>query len=157
MKTIAAISTAPAVGGIGVIRISGEEALKIGEKVFSPQDKKKSISSVKGYTAAFGHIVKDGETIDECIATVFRAPHSYTGDIMGDLNKKRGRVLGMNPIAGGKTEIVADIPLSELYGYSTNLRSMTGGRGTYAYSFSRYEQAPSDVQAKVIADNEKSE
>ena len=84
-------------------------------------------------------------------------PDSYTGDIMGDLNKKRGRVLGMNPTEGGKTEIIADIPLSELYGYSTNLRSMTGGRGSYAYSFSRYEQAPSDVQEKVIADNEKAE
>ncbi len=80
-------------------------------------------------------------------------PDSYTGDIMGDLNKKRGRVLGMNPVDGGKTEIVADIPVSELYGYSTNLRSMTGGRGTFAYSFSRYEQAPSDVQEKVIAEN----
>ncbi len=79
-------------------------------------------------------------------------PDSYTGDIMGDLNKKRGRVLGMNPVEGGKTEIVADIPLSELYGYSTNLRSMTGGRGTYAYSFSRYEQAPADVQDKVVAE-----
>jgi len=84
-------------------------------------------------------------------------PDSYTGDIMGDLNKKRGRVLGMNPTEGGKTEIVADIPLSELYGYSTNLRSMTGGRGSYAYSFSRYEQAPGDVQEKVIADNAKAE
>ena len=84
-------------------------------------------------------------------------PDSYTGDIMGDLNKKRGRVLGMNPTEGGKTEVIADIPLSELYGYSTNLRSMTGGRGSYAYSFSRYEQAPSDVQEKVIADNAKAE
>ena len=72
---------------------------------------------------------------------------------MGDLNKRRGRVLGMNPVGDGKTEVVADIPLSELYGYSTNLRSMTGGRGTYSYMFDRYEQAPSDVQERVIADN----
>ena len=64
---------------------------------------------------------------------------------------------GLTWINDGKTEIVADIPLSELFGYNTNLRSMTGGRGTYAYTFSRYEQAPSDVQAKVIADNEKEE
>lgn len=80
-------------------------------------------------------------------------PDNYTGDIMGDLNKRRGRVLGMNPTAPGKTEIVADIPTSELYGYSTDLRSMTGGRGSFAYSFNRYEQAPSDVQEKVIAEN----
>ncbi len=80
-------------------------------------------------------------------------PDNYTGDVMGDLNKRRGRVLGMNPAGHGKTEVVADIPLAELYGYSTDLRSMTGGRGVYSYMFDRYEQAPSDVQAKVIADN----
>ncbi|MGB8453149.1 MAG: elongation factor G [Anaerocolumna sp.] len=82
-------------------------------------------------------------------------PDKYTGDIMGDLNKRRGRVLGMNPINGGKQEIIADIPLSELYGYSTDLRSMTGGAGDFSYEFSRYEQAPSEVQQKVIEDNEK--
>jgi elongation factor G len=84
-------------------------------------------------------------------------PDKFTGDIMGDLNKRRGRVLGMNPITGGKQEIVADIPLSELYGYSTDLRSMTGGIGDFSYQFSRYEQAPSDVQQKVIEENAKEE
>ena len=79
------------------------------------------------------------------------APDSYTGDIMGDLNKRRGRVLGMNPVAGGKTAIEADIPMASLNGYCTDLRSMTGGRGDYSYKFSRYEQAPSDVQAKEVA------
>ena len=78
-------------------------------------------------------------------------PESYTGDVMGDLNKRRGRVLGMNPIAGGKQEIVADLPLSGVYGYCTDLRSMTGGRGEFSYEFARYEQAPSDVQEKEIA------
>ncbi len=81
----------------------------------------------------------------------------FTGDIMGDLNKRRGRVLGMNPISGGKQEIVADIPMSELFGYSTDLRSMTGGSGDFSYEFSRYEQAPSDVQQKVIEENAKEE
>ncbi|HWT73953.1 MAG TPA: elongation factor G [Mobilitalea sp.] len=84
-------------------------------------------------------------------------PDKFTGDIMGDLNKRRGRVLGMNPITGGKQEIVADIPMSELYGYSTDLRSMTGGIGDYSYEFARYEQAPSDVQQKVIEENAKEE
>ena len=82
-------------------------------------------------------------------------PDKFT-DIMGDLNKRRGRVLGMNPV-NGKQEIVADIPLSELHGYSADLRSMTGGIGEYSYEFSRYEQAPSDVQQKVIEDNAKEE
>ena len=79
------------------------------------------------------------------------APDSYTGDIMGDLNKRRGRVLGMNPVVGGKTAIEADIPMASLNGYCTDLRSMTGSRGDYSYKFSRYEQAPSDVQAKEVA------
>ena len=70
-------------------------------------------------------------------------PDDYTGDVMGDLNKRRGRVLGMNPVSGGKQEIVADIPMTGLFGYCTVLRSMTGGRGVYSYEFSRYEQAPS--------------
>ncbi|MEZ3428303.1 MAG: elongation factor G [Lachnospiraceae bacterium] len=78
-------------------------------------------------------------------------PDSYTGDIMGDLNKRRGRVLGMTPVPGGKQIIEADIPMSGLYGYCTDLRSMTGGRGEYAYEFARYEQAPSDVQEKEVA------
>ncbi len=78
-------------------------------------------------------------------------PDAYTGDIMGDLNKRRGRVLGMNPVEGGKQEIVADIPTASLFGYNTDLRSMTGGSGVYSYEFARYEQAPSDVQEKEIA------
>ncbi len=79
-------------------------------------------------------------------------PDSYTGDIMGDLNKRRGRVLGMNPIGNGKQVIEADIPMMELTGYCTVLRSMTGGRGEYSYEFARYEQATSDIQeAEVTA------
>ncbi len=78
-------------------------------------------------------------------------PDSYTGDVMGDLNKRRGRVLGMNPAPGGKTVVEAEIPMTGLFGYCTDLRSMTGGRGDFAYEFARYEQAPSDVQEKEVA------
>ena len=78
-------------------------------------------------------------------------PDAYTGDVMGDLNKRRGRVLGMNPTVGGKQIIEAEIPQSCLHGYCTDLRSMTGGRGVYAYEVIRYEQAPSDVQEKEVA------
>lgn len=77
-------------------------------------------------------------------------PEQYTGDIMGDLNKRRGRVLGMNPSESGYQEIAADIPYMELYGYNTDLRSMTGGSGTFSYEFARYEQAPSDIQDKEV-------
>ena len=79
-------------------------------------------------------------------------PDSYTGDVMGDLNKRRGRVLGMNPAPGGKTVVEAEIPMTGLFGYCTDLRSMTGGRGDFAYEFARYEQAPSDVQEKEVAE-----
>lgn len=77
-------------------------------------------------------------------------PDKFTGDIMGDLNKRRGRVLGMNPHYNGRQEIIADIPLSETFGYATDLRSMTGGIGDYSYEFARYEPAPADIQSKVI-------
>lgn len=77
-------------------------------------------------------------------------PDKYTGDIMGDLNKRRGRILCMNPEGNGCQEIVADIPYMELYGYNTDLRSITGGSGTYSYSFARYEQVPSDIQEKEV-------
>lgn len=93
-----------------------------------------------------------GPVLLEPIASIkVVVPEDYTGDVMGDLNKRRGRVLGMNPIAGGYQEIVADIPMTGLFGYCTILRSMTGGRGTYSYEFARYEQAPSDVQEAEIA------
>ena len=77
-------------------------------------------------------------------------PDKYTGDVMGDLNRRRGRVLGMNSDHHGKQIIEADVPMSELYGYNTDLRSMTGGIGIYEYEFARYEQAPGDVQKKEV-------
>ena len=77
-------------------------------------------------------------------------PEGYTGDVMGELNKRRARVMGMNPTDNGYQEIVADIPYLELYGYNATLRSMTSGSGTFSYEFARYEQAPDDVAAKQI-------
>ena len=79
---------------------------------------------------------------------------SNTGDVMGDLNKRRGRILGMNPLPGGRQELEADIPLASLVGYSTDLRSMTGGSGEFSYEFSRYEQMPADAQEKVLKEAE---
>lgn len=80
-----------------------------------------------------------------------RVSDKYTGDVMGDLNKRRGRVLGMNPDHDGNTVIEADVPMLEIYGYSTDLRSMTGGSGVFEYEFARYEQAPAEIQEKEIA------
>ena len=89
--------------------------------------------------------------LEPIVTMTVTVPDRYTGDVMGDLNKRRGRVLGMNPVAGGKQEVVADVPTTEIYGYSTDLRSMTGGSGEFSYVFARYEQAPSDVQEKEVA------
>ena len=89
--------------------------------------------------------------LEPIVTMTVTVPDKYTGDVMGDLNKRRGRVLGMNPVAGGKQEVVADVPTSDNYAYSTDLRSMTGGSGEFSYVFARYEQAPSDVQEKEVA------
>lgn len=78
-NTIAAISTANGPGGIGVIRISGENAFNIGDKIFKNINGKK-ISEMSGYTAVYGNVYDNDEKIDEAVATVFRAPHSYTGE-----------------------------------------------------------------------------
>lgn len=78
-------------------------------------------------------------------------PEQYTGDVMGDLNKRRGRVLGMSPSAKGKQVIEAEVPMMELTGYCTILRSITGGRGDYSYEFARYEQAPGEIQETEVA------
>ena len=87
------------------------------------------------------------EPIESMKVTV---PDTYTGDVMGDLNKRRGRVLGMNPLDGKNTEILAEVPLGELYGYDTTLRSMTSGYGTFEYELARYEQVPGDIQAQEV-------
>lgn len=97
-------------------------------------------------------IMEASPVLLEPIATLkVIVPDKYTGDVMGDLNKRRGRVLGMNPSDSGKTEITADVPYMELYGYMTDLRSMTGGSGVFSYEFARYEQTPSDIQEKEVA------
>ncbi|MCI5964713.1 MAG: elongation factor G [Blautia sp.] len=91
--------------------------------------------------------------LEPIVSMKVTVPDKYTGDVMGDLNKRRGRVLGMNPDPDHKgcTVVEADVPMLSIYGYSTDLRSMTGGSGNFAFEFSRYEQAPSDIQEKEIA------
>ncbi|MDE5855075.1 MAG: tRNA uridine-5-carboxymethylaminomethyl(34) synthesis GTPase MnmE [Ruminococcus sp.] len=85
MSTIAAISTPNAVGGIAVIRISGEKALEIADKVFKPFRGKK-VTEMTGYTCTYGIAYNDGERIDDCILTVFKAPNSYTGEDTAEIS-----------------------------------------------------------------------
>lgn len=78
---------------------------------------------------------------------------SYMGDVIGDLNKRRGRILGMNPTESGEQEVVAEVPQAEIATYALELRSMTQGRGKFIFEFTGYQEAPPAVQAKVIADS----
>ncbi len=79
-------------------------------------------------------------------------PDDYMGDIIGDLNKRRGRVIGMNPQEGGQQQVVAEVPMAEIFKYATDLRSMTQGRGSFTGKFERYEEVPANISEKVIAD-----
>ena len=77
-------------------------------------------------------------------------PEEYMGDVIGDINSRRGRIEGMDDIGGGKM-VRAFVPLAEMFGYSTDLRSKTQGRGNYSMFFEKYEQVPKNVQEKVLA------
>ena len=87
------------------------------------------------------------EPIGELKVTI---PDNYMGDIIGDLNKRRGRVMGMNPDNGGNQIVEAEVPMAEMGRYAIDLRSMTQGRGEFTFRFVRYEDAPPAVQAKAI-------
>ena len=77
-------------------------------------------------------------------------PDSNLGDIIGDMNKRRGRVLGMTPMEGGMQQVDAEVPMAEMTTYSIDLRSMTQGRGSFSLKFERYEEAPANVQEKIV-------
>ena len=87
------------------------------------------------------------EPIGELKVTI---PDSYMGDVIGDLNKRRGRVMGMNPDGEGNQIVEAEVPMAEMGHYAIDLRSMTQGRGSFTFRFVRYEDAPPAVQEKAI-------
>ena len=79
-------------------------------------------------------------------------PDAYMGDVIGDLNKRRGRVMGMNPDNKGNTVVEAEVPMGEMASYAIDLRAMTQARGTFTLTFERYEEVPKGNQAKIIED-----
>lgn len=85
-SVIAALATPAATGGLGVIRVSGDGAIAVAERVFRPLNHNKTLAAMDGYTAAYGHVYDRDGDIDECVATVFRAPHSYTGENVVELS-----------------------------------------------------------------------
>ena len=81
-------------------------------------------------------------------------PDEYMGDVIGDINRRRGRILGMNP-EGGLQQVVAEVPLAEVFKYATDLRSMSQARGSFKMAFERYEELPANLADKVIAQAKK--
>jgi len=92
MSTIASISTAPGIGGIGIIRMSGEETFKIIEKIFEPKTHQ-NIEEIKGYTIKYGNIVENGEVVDEVLVSYFKAPKSYTTENVCEINSHGGNII----------------------------------------------------------------
>ena len=101
---------------------------------------------------AFKDAMKQGAPVllEPIMKVEVTMPEEYMGDIIGDLNSRRGRIEGMDDLGGGKI-VRAFVPLSEMFGYSTDLRSRTQGRGNYSMFFERYEQVPKSVQEKVLS------
>ncbi len=100
---------------------------------------------------------KAGSILTEPIMkVVVVVPDDYMGDVIGDLNSRRGQIQGMDPIAGGQ-QIRAFVPLSNMFGYATDLRSKTQGRGTYVMEPSHYEQVPKNIQETIVSERGKKE
>ncbi|MEG2189533.1 MAG: elongation factor G, partial [Christensenella sp.] len=87
--------------------------------------------------------------LEPILKVVVTIPDEYMGDIIGDLNRRRGRILGMNPV-GSEQEVTAEVPMSEMFKYATDLRSMTQARGSFKQTFERYEEIPTQTASKVI-------
>jgi elongation factor G len=88
--------------------------------------------------------------LEPIMLVTINAPEDAVGDVIGDLNSRRGRPLGMEPGAGGLTDIKAEVPMSEMLSYAPDLRAITQGRGEYTMAFARYEEVPGHLAAKVV-------
>lgn len=86
-----------------------------------------------------------------------KVPDEYMGDVMGDMNKRRGKILGMEPQSGGGQKVMAEAPQAEMFKYAITLRSMTQARGSFTMSFARYEEVPAHLAEKIIAEHKKEE
>jgi elongation factor G len=88
--------------------------------------------------------------LEPIMAVEVLVPDEYMGEVIGDLNARRGRIEGMEPRPGGAQAIRGFVPLAEMFGYATDLRSRSQGRGTYTMQFAHYEEAPKHVTEQVI-------
>ena len=90
--------------------------------------------------------------LEPIMVVTVSAPEDTVGDVIGDLNSRRGRPLGMEPVGGGMTEIKAEVPMAEMLSYAPDLRAITGGQGEFTMEFERYEEVPSHLAGKVVDD-----
>ena len=106
---------------------------------------------VAGSQAMKQALEQAGSVLLEPIMTVtVNAPEDTVGDVIGDLNSRRGRPLGMEPVGAGMTEIKAEVPMAEMLSYAPDLRGITGGQGEFTMEFERYEEVPGHLAAKVV-------
>ncbi|MGE5328537.1 MAG: elongation factor G, partial [Deltaproteobacteria bacterium] len=123
---------------------------------FHPVDSSEMAFKVAASLAYKKGMAEASPALLEPIASVeVYIPDSYMGDIIGDLNKRRGRIMGMNPQDKGLQQVVAEVPMAEMFKYATDLRSMTQGRGRFSMKFERYEEAPSNIATKIIEEAKK--
>jgi elongation factor G len=113
-------------------------------------------SSEMAFKIAGSQAMKDamaqaGPVLLEPIMTAtVNAPEDAVGDVIGDLNSRRGRPLGMEPVGAGMTEIKAEVPMAEMLSYAPDLRAITGGQGEFTMEFLRYEEVPAHLAGKVV-------
>ncbi|MBR3919261.1 MAG: elongation factor G [Clostridia bacterium] len=123
---------------------------------YHPVDSKE-VAFVSAAKIAFKAGMKQANPVllEPVLSVNIYVPERYMGDIIGDMNKRRGRVLGMNPMENGMQEIVAEAPYSEMVKYATDLRAMTQARGTFKTEFARYEDVPDNIAKKIIEEAKK--
>jgi elongation factor G len=101
---------------------------------------------------AFKDAMKQGEAVllEPIMKVEITTPEEYMGDVIGDINGRRGRIEGMDDIGGGKL-IKGFVPLAEMFGYATDLRSRTQGRGNFSMFFEKYERVPKNIQENTVS------
>jgi elongation factor G len=90
--------------------------------------------------------------LEPIMLVTLSVPDESVGDVIGDLNSRRGRPQGMEPAGGGMTEVKAEVPMAEMLTYAPDLRALTGGQGDYTMDFVRYEEVPAHLAQKVITE-----
>jgi elongation factor G len=130
--------------------------VKLYDGKFHPVDSSDIAFQLAGSAAIKEAAQKAGVALLEPIVEAeVLVPESYTGDIIGDLNSKRGRILGMETVGAGKQRIRALVPHAEMTRYAIDLRSMTHGRGAFTMKFDHYEEVPSHLADKIVAEARK--